>query len=403
MFIPLGDAPHERGTPWVTWGLMGLNVAVYLFVCLPLMGSSPQPDDPVLLEYLRVMGGQLGVSPSALAEHISSFDLLLFEYGFRPDAPSLTGLLGSMFLHGGFLHLAGNMLFLYIFGDNVEIRMGRRAYLLTYLGTGAAATLFFMLFQMNSSAPLVGASGAISGVLGCYFVWFPANRVKVLMTLVFFIDIVYVPARWVLGFYIIVENFLPFLLGQAASGVAYGAHLGGFLSGAAFAYVTRQRFSPGRFSWAQAQPLGGRAAPQVTVSTQTPLHGLIDSGAFVEAAGIYRSMGPGQVALITAEDLLALGDWLTESRQFAEALALFQRFIATRQGTAAAPLALAQAHLRAGFIQVHALNNSDAAYQHFTTIVRMGLQGPVGQAALQALQMLQEREAAAAAPPAADS
>jgi hypothetical protein len=230
------------------------------------------------------------------------------------------------------------------------------------------------------------------------------------MTLVFFIDIVYVPARWVLGFYIVVENFLPFLLGQAAGGVAYGAHLGGFLSGAAFAYVTRQRFSPGRTSWAQSQPmsqpLGRPDLPQVSVSTQTPLHGLIGSGAFVEAAGIYRSMGPAQVALMAAEDLLALGDWLTETSQFPEALALFQRFIATRQGpyAAATPLlAVAQAHLRAGFIQMHKLGNSDAAYQHFTTIVRLGLQGPVAQAALQALQMLHEREAAASGPPAADS
>ena len=256
------------------------------------------------------------------------------------------------------------------------------------------------------------SAGLVWGL--CYFVWFPHNRVKVLMTLVFFIDIVYVPARWVLGFYIVVGNFLPFLMGQAAGGVAYGAHLGGFLSGAAFAYATGQRFSPGRTSWAQSQPtaqpmsqpLGRSDPPQVTVSTQTPLHGLIGSGAFVEAAGIYRSMAPAQVALIASEDLLALGDWLTERRQFPEALALFQRFIATRQGPHAAStplLAVAQAHLRAGFIQMHALGNSDAAYQHFTTIVRMGLQGPVAQAALQALQMLQEREAAASEPPAADS
>jgi hypothetical protein len=149
-------------------------------------------------------------------------------------------LLGSMFLHAGFAHLAGNMLFLWIYGDNVEHRLGRLPFLLAYLGTGVLATLAFSLVAGASLTPLVGASGAISGVLGLYFVLFPHNRVKVLVALFpFVIDVFLVPAPLVLGLFVLVDNLLPLVVG-AGGGVAYGAHLGGFVGGLALAWWVRR-------------------------------------------------------------------------------------------------------------------------------------------------------------------
>ncbi len=135
------------------------------------------------------------------------------------------------------------MLFLWIFGDNVEHRRGKLGYLLTYQGTGMAATLFFSLFAPDSRVPMLGASGAISGILGCYFWWFPANQVRVFIFLFpFFMDVVQVPARFVLGIYLLVDNLLPFLLKVgAATGVAHGAHIGGFLAGLALAVALGQK------------------------------------------------------------------------------------------------------------------------------------------------------------------
>jgi membrane associated rhomboid family serine protease len=160
-----------------------------------------------------------------------------FVHGYKPGAPEITDLFFCMFLHGGFLHLAGNMLFLWIFGDNAEHRLGRIGYLLTYLAAGVVATLAFAVFAGDSMTPLVGASGAISGVLGLYFLLFKRNRIKVFIFLFpFFMNVILLPARWVLGFYVIIDNLLPIILG-AQSNVAYGAHLGGFLAGLIVAFA----------------------------------------------------------------------------------------------------------------------------------------------------------------------
>ena len=137
----------------------------------------------------------------------------------------------SMFIHADWKHLLGNLLILFIFGDNVEHRLGPRIYLLAYLGMGVCATLFFSAFSMGSNIPLVGASGAISGVLGMYFLWFPLNRVKVFIWFFWFIQVHYLPARIVLGIYLFIDNVLPFLFGGRGGGVAHGAHIGGFVAG----------------------------------------------------------------------------------------------------------------------------------------------------------------------------
>ena len=196
MFLPLGDEPNPRGAPVVTYTLIGINVAVFLFVTLPLSAVRPGLDDPALGEYLRAIGAVSERMALAALQRLSAYDLFVFSYGFRPVDPDVLALFTSMFLHGGFMHLAGNMLFLWIYGDNVEHRLGPARYLVAYLGTGILATLSHAVLDFGSVIPMVGASGAISGVLGFYFIWFPRNRVRLwIMLFPFFMHVVYAPAR----------------------------------------------------------------------------------------------------------------------------------------------------------------------------------------------------------------
>ncbi len=179
---------------------------------------------------------------SQIIPYLSAYDLFVFAHGYKPSQPEFSDLFMCLFLHAGLLHLFGNMLFLWIYGDNVEHRLGRVGFLAAYLVTGVVATLFFSLFAGSSMTPLIGASGAISGVLGLYFLLFPRNRVKVLiMFFPIFFKTIMLPARWVLGFYLVVDNLLPFL-SQASSSVAYGAHIGGFLAGLAIAWAGERAF-----------------------------------------------------------------------------------------------------------------------------------------------------------------
>lgn len=250
MFLPVGDAPNPRDyRPWVNWALMALNVLVFL-VLLPLSWQAVDPADPRVREYLEAIlssSPELAGQIPALIRSLSQYDLFVFEHGFRPGAPRWSEVLWAMFLHGGLGHLAGNMLFLWIFGDNLEHHLGRWRYLLFYLGTGALATLGDALIRFGSDIPAVGASGAISGVLGAYFIWFPRNRVRVwVLLLPIWVEQVEIPARWVLGFYVVVQNLLPLLLG-GGGGVSYGAHLGGFAAGVAAAWLLdRRQFTPGQ-------------------------------------------------------------------------------------------------------------------------------------------------------------
>jgi membrane associated rhomboid family serine protease len=144
-----------------------------------------------------------------------------------------------MFLHGGWLHLLGNLLFLYVFGNNVEDRLGRLKYLLFYLGCGYAATYGYSLFTPSSTSPLVGASGAIAGVLGAYLVLFPRAKVWSLLTFFFFLP-VRLPAWLVLGSWFVLQYVYFRGAGLAeGSGVAYGAHVVGFVVGALLVWRLR--------------------------------------------------------------------------------------------------------------------------------------------------------------------
>lgn len=248
MFLPIGDEPNPHHVPAVTVAIIVVNVAVFALLTLPLSMRAPDPADPLLLEYLRAIIPSLpaDVPPGELIRQVSAYDLLVFRWGFRPGEPQLLDLITAMFLHGGFMHLFGNMLYLWIYGNNVEHRLGAGAYLFWYLVTGVAATLFHALFNAGSPIPLVGASGAISGVLGFYLVWFPRHVVKIWVFLFpFYMGLVHISATVVLIMYLVLDNLLPLLVSGGAGGVAHGAHIGGFLAGMAVALAMRMRARQG--------------------------------------------------------------------------------------------------------------------------------------------------------------
>ncbi len=257
MIFPIGDWPNPPGhRAWVTWFLIAINIGVWAFFTLPLSGTPADLASPLaknyLLEISKVVGS--GEQLATLAQHLSDWDLFVFRWGFRPDAVSGLTPFSSMFLHIGFGHLAGNMLFLWIYGNNVEYRLGRLRFLGAYLGAGLAATVVHWLTSGSSPIPMIGASGAISGILGFYFVYFPQNQVRLLCLLPpFFLQVFAVPARLVLGLYLLVENLLPWLFASSDIGVAHGAHIGGFAVGWLIARLTDPNRSP------EARPLPGTA------------------------------------------------------------------------------------------------------------------------------------------------
>ena len=211
--IPLRDTIKSKTVPFVNYALISLCGAVFLYE-LSLGARVGQ--------FVRVTG----VTPADI-----SASLLQGHMALRP---ALT-LLSSMFIHGGWMHLLGNMLYLYIFGDNVEDRLGHGPYLVFYLLCGACSALVQVYAQQNSVAPLIGASGAISGVLGAYFLLYPRARVLTLIPLFVFFPVVEVSAFFFLGFWFLlqfVQGALAAGADAAAGGVAWWAHAGGFVAGA---------------------------------------------------------------------------------------------------------------------------------------------------------------------------
>ena len=209
--FPIGDDDSRGGpAPVVTWALIALNVLAFIFEI-----SRPE---------------------AALQSFIQAWGVVPREYASAQDlapliaAPFWTTLLTSMFLHGGWLHLGGNMLYLWIFGDNIERAMGPVKFLMFYLACGLVASAAHILFNLSSQIPAVGASGAISGILGGYLLLFPRNQVRVLT----YGRIAQVPALVVIGLWIVLQFFNG--IGSIArtdqtAGVAYMAHIGGFVAG----------------------------------------------------------------------------------------------------------------------------------------------------------------------------
>ena len=209
MFIPLRDENPTARWPFVTVLLITANVAAFLFQV-----AAPQGMESAFLRF--------GAVPYDIVHFRSAGEAAAF--------PPLLTLLTSMFLHGSLFHLLGNMLYLWIFGNNIEDRLGPFRFVLFYLGSGVAAALTHILAQPGSRVPMIGASGAIAGILGAYAVTFPRARVKTLVFLFFYIVVVPVPAALVLGFW-----FLAQILNVGmGGGVAWFAHIGGFLAGILF-------------------------------------------------------------------------------------------------------------------------------------------------------------------------
>ena len=367
MFLPLGDEPNPRGVPIATYTLIGINVAIYLLVTLPMGALRPDLDDPVLAEYVQALMAQLGgrVSLDQLLAQVTAYDLVTFSYGYRPVDPSFLTLGTSMFLHGGFMHLAGNMLYLWIYGDNVEHRLGSGRFVIAYLGTGALATLAHAVTDLSSALPMVGASGAISGVLGFYFIWFPRNRVRVwVMFFPFFMNMVYFPARFVLGVYLILDNLLPFLATRAVEGggVAYGAHLGGFVAGLAYAWWSERRE-------VSHQPTEYET-PSVSVdSDPSSVRGIrqrIVDGSYEAAAPDYFQLSAARTTrLLMPEDSIQFANWLANNQHPDAALIVYQRHL---RDYPLGPYS-AEAHLGAGLVQLYSRNQPTAAYQHLVMVL----------------------------------
>jgi membrane associated rhomboid family serine protease len=357
MILPIGDVPNERGLPLVTYLLIAANVLVFFLLSVPLTSVPPDPRDPVLAEYLRVIHQEMGSEAVAeAARQVTQYDLFVFTHAFRPAAPTLEGLFLSMFLHAGFAHLFGNMLFLWIYGDNVEHRLGPTRTVVAYLGTGIAATLFHAIGDPSSEIPMIGASGAISGVLGLYFVWFPRNHVRLLVLLPpFWMDTVEVQSRIVLGFYLVADNLLPYVLTQGGGGVAYGAHIGGFLAGVAVALLARRRS-------VVARPADYRGAPKEVAPDETAVGPALARGRFADAAQAYFALPADATRrLLDPSEAVTLADWLRDHGHVDAALTVLRR---TLRDFPNAP-GVALVHARLGEILLDDLDQPAMAYQHF--------------------------------------
>jgi len=266
-----------------------------------------------------------------------------------------------MFLHGGFAHLFGNMLFLWIYGDNVEHRLGSARYVFWYILTGACATLFHAVFDSDSRIPLVGASGAISGVLGFYFLWFPRNSVRILVFLPpFLMQVFEIPARYVLGMYLLVDNLLPFLF-AGEGGVAHGAHIGGFVVGGVLAWLLDRR------GLASRPP--DILAPEATPTGADAVRAALAEGRFGEAARAYFALpAPSTRGALAPDEAVALASWLRAQGHSDPALALLRRVLRdVPRGDG-----LAEAYALAGTILLEDRREPTAAYQYLLTALEMG-------------------------------
>ena len=232
---------------------------------IPLRDENPSGSAPVVTRVLIALNCLAFLFELARGSELQSF---VFAWGFVPDRltlalhggsepvawPALT-LVTSTFLHGGWLHLLGNMWYLWIFGDNVEDRLGRARYVIFYLVAGIAAGWVHFLVNPVSRAPTVGASGAIAAVLGAYAVTFPKARVITLLPLIFYFQIVALPALLMLGLWFVFQFFSGALTlaagpGGGSGGVAWWAHIGGFAFGAVAMKVLARRRRKSR-AWAQ--------------------------------------------------------------------------------------------------------------------------------------------------------
>ncbi|MGX1198687.1 rhomboid family intramembrane serine protease [Parvibaculum sp. MBR-TMA-1.3b-4.2] len=249
--FPISDDNSRPGTPYVTWGLIGACVLVFLWE----LSLTDKALEAAFYRYGAVAAQLTGAGlqgAGAMPAHVSA---------------DWSTLVTSMFLHGGLAHIAGNMLYLWIFGDNVELAMGRVRFILFYLACGIVAALAQIWMSPTSAFPLIGASGAISGVLGAYLMLYPYGRVRVLILPfpIIILRVIEVPAMLVLGFWFVLQLLSGIFSNPAEPGVAFAAHVGGFLAGMVLVLVARQPGVPlferprPRSPWDRRR--GGRRGP----------------------------------------------------------------------------------------------------------------------------------------------
>lgn len=209
--FPLSDVIPSRSTPFVTIGLIIINVVVFVH--------------------------ELLLPPGALEE-------FMLRYALIPAWFSWPTVFTSMFLHSGLWHVVPNMLYLWIFGDNVEDRLGHGRYLAFYLFAGVVAAVAQLAINPYSTIPMVGASGAIAGVMGAYFVLYPQSRVLTAVLILFFVDLVEIPAIFFLGLWFLLQLLSgvgSLVTNSAGGGVAFFAHIGGFVAGLLVGAILRVR------------------------------------------------------------------------------------------------------------------------------------------------------------------
>ena len=255
--IPIGDNNPRRTRPWVTYGIIVANFLVFL-----LMVSLSTDLAPGQRQQNQEFIEQTNGDCYGFRTLPTDADRFICRYGFQPreyfdtiqgksqatDPRTLlviVSIVTAAFLHGGWLHIFGNMIFLWVFGDNIEDRLGRLRYLAFYLSGAIVAALIQGFVDRNSVVPTVGASGAVAAVLGAYLIWFPKARVRVVIPIVFLVFIPFqLPAIVMIGFWFLQNLLAGYATINAAAtadaGVAWFAHIGGFLFGAAIALMLRR-------------------------------------------------------------------------------------------------------------------------------------------------------------------
>ena len=219
--IPLYDILPSRRKPYVMWGIILINVIVYIYELT--LGSRG----------MKVFFYLYGLVPARYT--IEQFQALT---GLEP---SFFPFISHMFIHGNFLHILGNMWFLWIFGDNVEDILGHIRFAIFYISSGIIASLFHFILNIHSTVPMVGASGAISAVMGSYFVLFPYSRIVTLFPLLFFFTLIEIPAYFFLFIWFILQLVNGLSASVTFSNVAWWAHVGGFVVGMIWGWFFRKR------------------------------------------------------------------------------------------------------------------------------------------------------------------
>jgi membrane associated rhomboid family serine protease len=213
--IPLRDDIRSQRRPYINYLLIGACTAAFAWQALTELSGGTAGSDIIR---------RFGMVPAAVVR-----------------GRNLLSLLTSMFLHGGFFHFLGNMLYLWIFGDNVEDAFGHPLYLVVYIVSGLSGSLLQLLVAPHSTIPMIGASGAISGVMGAYFVLYPRARVLTVIPIFFFVRLLYLPASLLLGFWILLQVLYGCSSVAGTGGVAYFAHIGGFALGLLLGLLVKKR------------------------------------------------------------------------------------------------------------------------------------------------------------------